>query len=633
MSEQLLDILSGKLKFDSACLSFCTHYSWFGVAKKDRLGIEELCLSYNRHAAVLSPNLLTFRIEHPEGGSERQAERADLPLQIEESDGQGFRGRITFTDCDILCYSASLDEDSTASEVRATLLLPTTEPKLERRARFDDTTQRLTIETRVPRTDDRDPDPDHPLTCCVIVPDAFSMAGVIADGRKVGLSGGGTVRTDGPLVVNFTAPAGHLRDCEQTFVVGIGEGPAADKIEGRVSGLRRMDSESALAASKEWLSKALDAFAFEGVPKRLRLGYAKSAYHILCNTKSARGQIGRPALFPSRGRYCTHYLWDTCFTNLGVSHFNERLANDFLMALCENQEADGKIPQFVCATWNRPDESQPPLIAWSAWRLYEQYGNKELLRDVYEPLCRMVDWWFEKRDQDGDGLVEYQHRLESGWDDSPRWDKGRVAAVDLNAYLNREMRLLAKMAPVLARDSEAGVWEKRAAEHAALICARLLDREHQVFYDRLVDEDRLHKVLTPASFAPLWTEMPMPRGTAHEMIVKYLINPKFFFGSRPFPVVAYNDPNYQSDKWWRGPVWPNIAWTMTEVLRMYGFEQEHKAAVKRLVDMMLQGGEPNELYSSTTGKPLGAPGLGWGCGVFMEMARKGFGIGDLGLEM
>ena len=120
MSEQLLDILSGKLKFDSACLSFCTHYSWFGVAKKDRLGVEELCLSYNRHAAVLSPNLLTFRVERPEGGSERQATRADQPLQIEESDGAGFTGKITFADSDILCYSAALEENSTASEVRAT---------------------------------------------------------------------------------------------------------------------------------------------------------------------------------------------------------------------------------------------------------------------------------------------------------------------------------------------------------------------------------------------------------------------------------------------------------------------------------------------------------------------------------
>ena len=624
MSQQFLDILSGKLRFDSGYVSFCTHYSWFGVAKKDRLGIEELCLSYNRYPAVLSPNLLTFRIEHPEGGSERQANRADLPLQIEESDGQGFWGRITFADSDILCYSAALDADSTASEVRATLLLPATEPRLERRAGFDSATGHLTIETRMPRTDPRDPDPDHPLTVWVTVPDAFSAAGTIADGQKVDLTRKGTVETDGPLVINFVASRRGMAEGEQTFVVGIGEGPTADKIENRMSRVRRTGSKSALEASRNWLSKALDKFTFDGVPMKLRLGYARAAYQILCNTKSARGQIGRPALFPSRGLYCTHYLWDTCFTNLGVSHFNESLAEDFLVALCENQESDGKIPQFVCATWNRPGESQPPLIAWSAWRLYEQYGNKELVRDVYEPLCRMVDWWFENRDQDGDGVVEYQHALESGWDDSPRFDKGRVAAVDLNAYLNREMRLLVKMAPVLARDSEAGVWESRAAEHAKRIYARLFDREHTVFYDRLVEEDRLHRVLTPASFAPLWAEVPMPREATHQMIVKYLINPKCFFGSRPFPVVAYSDRRYQPDKWWRGPVWANIAWTMTEVLRMYGFEKEHKSAVKRLVDMMAQGGELNELYSSATGKPLGAPAHCWSCGVFMEMARKAF---------
>ena len=145
----------------------------------------------------------------------------------------------------------------------------------------------------------------------------------------------------------------------------------------------------------------------------------------------------------------------------------------------------------MCATWSDPAESHPPIIAWSAWQLYERSGNKALIQDVYDPLCRYVEWWFANRDSDGDGLVEYESASESGWDDSPRFHAGRVAAVRLNAYLNREMRVLALMAPVVARDTDSAMWRERAAEHGKQIFARLFDPEDGVYYDRLVEQNRL----------------------------------------------------------------------------------------------------------------------------------------------
>ncbi len=197
-----------------------------------------------------------------------------------------------------------------------------------------------------------------------------------------------------------------------------------------------------------------------------------------------------------------------------------------------------------------------------------------------------------------------------------------LPGVDLNSYLNREMRLLARMAPILAKDRDAAEWERRAEDHAKLIYAKLYDPEDNVFYDRLVGEDRFHKVLTPASFMPLWCEVKLPADLPADMINKYLINPKHFFGSRPFPTVAYSDRRFDPEQWWRGPVWPNIAWTMTEVLRIHGFHRERREAVRRLLDMMVHGGELGELYSASTGRPLGAAGYAWTCAVLMELCRS-----------
>jgi len=619
MVEEFLATLTDKLRFDEAHLSLCTHYSWFGLAKKDRLGLEDIYLFYNRVLGQLSPALLTIEIDD----RSRQQSRRDLPLHIEETDGQGFSGRIAFTEPDILCYHARLEEHASASTVRATFALPESDPPFERRVAYDPDSRMLTVRTLVPATDPRDPDLSHAVTICLIVPEGFACAGATSCNKSVQTAQEGLeLTTDKALTVTFAADAAPLGTEEHTFILGIGEGPTADKIEARMPRGRIVDFASSLAASEKWLARALDKFTFEGVPEGLRLLYAKAAYQILSNTKAPRGQLARHGVFPARGTYCAHYLWDACFTNLGVAHFNERLASDYLVALCECQEPDGKIPQFACPTWNRPDESQPPLIAWSAWRLYERFGNKELIRDVYGPLCRMVDWWFAKRDDDGDGVVEYQHRLESGWDDSPRFDNGRIAGVDLNSYLNQEMQMLAKMAPVLGRDSESEEWSRRAMEHARLVYARLFDRSDGLFYDRLVAEDRLHKVLTPASFTPLWVGLPVPRDVAHDMIIRYLVNPKHFFGSRPFPVVAYSDRNYKSDTWWRGPVWVNIAWIMVDILHKFGFEREKNEAIRKIIDMMARNDEIYELYSSATGDPLGAVAYCWSSAVFMDLALE-----------
>ena len=620
--DEFLSALDGKLHFDLKQLAFCTQYSWFGVVKKERLGIEQTNLFYNRQAACLSPNLLTFHIERRDGETEWQQSRRNAALYVDESDGRGFIGRMAFLDSDILCYGAQLDDKSDVSLVRADFVLPATEPGIERRVRFDADSGMLIIETRMPRSDSRDPDPSHPLTVCLLVPDAFRNLRMSADGSDVSIGDGAEAATSASIAVTMDASPADLERCEQVFALGIGEGPTADKIEARMAEACSWTFDSAIAGSTKWLTEALDQFSFERVPEQFHLHYAKAVYQILSNTKTPRGRISHLAAFPSRGTYCCHFLWDSCFLSRGAAQFNRKMAEDYLFALAENQEADGKFPQFICVTWNRPDASQPPLIAWAAWHLYREFGNVELLKKIYEPVACNVEWWFEKRDDDGDGLVEYLDGLESGWDDSPRFDQGRIAGVDLNSYLNREMKLLAKMAPIVGRDGEDLLWQRRADEHQKLIKTRLFDPEDGVFYDRLVAENRLQKVLTPASFIPLWCGVKIAPELATEMIARYLINPKHFFGARPFPCVAYSDRHYEPEQWWRGPVWPNIAWVMTEILRERGFERERREAVNRLLDMMTSSEDLSELYSSATGRPLGATALGWTCSVFMELCRN-----------
>ncbi len=620
--QSFLNAATARLRFDSLGAAFCTQFSWFSVAKRDRLGIEELHLQYDQASRLLSPNLLTFRVERPDGATERHRERVDGPVAIEENDGLGFFGKTAYLDTDIICYHAHLNKDSEATCVRATLLLPETDPQFERRVEFDGSTGLLTLKTLVSAADPAAPDAHHALTLCLIIPPAFSGFRAIVNGTELSASDGAFVaETDGPVVVSFSAEAAAIVDQEQTFVVGIGEGPSADKIESRMPIGRWVNSALSLKRSTDWLSGAFDELTVDRVARKLQFSYVKAAYQILTNTNAQRGQLGRLTCSPARGSGSCHNAWDACFATLGAAHFSERVAEDYLRALCEAQGPDGRIPRFTCATWCGQQHSHPPLVAWAAWRLYERFGNKEFIRDVYEPLCRSIDWWFSNRDLDSDGVLEYLDAMESGWGNSPRFDRGPVAAVDLNAFINREMRTLALMAPVLARDHESAQWERRAAEHSQRMLERLLDREDELFYDRLVVGDQLNKLLTPASFTPLWTGIKVSRELTHHMIARYLIDPRHFFGSRPFPTVAYSDRNYKPDQLWRGATHPEVAWMMTEILRVQGFEHEHREALHKLIQMVGRNPLPHAAYNSATGAPLGGQGASATASVLMEMAK------------
>ena len=610
MTQRFLDTLQGTLHFDSPDLDLCPHYSWFGVSKREKLGIENVRLYYSRASPLLASEFLTFEVSHGSDVSVKTKTRVDLPLEIQEQGEYGFTGVTAFADRDIVCYHARLDPDAGATGVTATIRIAATRPPFTRRVTYDPSARLLTLRTRLPRVDVRDPAPDHPFAVCMILPEAFDppTSPIAAD-------------TDEAVRITFSAGADALA-AEHTFIVGIGEGQTAKEIEARVRHAATITSKDSRAASHRWLAKSLDELTFEGVPKNLRLHYAKAIYQILSNTKAPRGRLKHPANYPARSVYATQFLQDACFASIAVAQFNQELAEGYLLNTCENQEPDGKMPQFVCATWNRPGASQPPLLGWAAWRLYEQFGNKKLVSAMYGPLGRMVDWWFKNRDENNNGVVEYNDPLESGWDDSPRFDKGRIEAVELNAYLNREMRILAKMAKVLGKPKDVAEWKLRSAEHAQRVTAALFDPESGAYYARLVEQKSLHKILTPASFTPLWAGLPIPEKTAKSMIERYLLDPNRFFGQYPFPSVAYNEPTYKPDSWWRGPVWMNIAWMMVQTLDAYGYEKEAEEATSRLLDMMTRSDELYELYSSADGRPKGCPGYGWTSAVFMDLAKK-----------
>ena len=150
----------------------------------------------------------------------------------------------------------------------------------------------------------------------------------------------------------------------------------------------------------------------------------------------------------------------------------------------------------------------------------------------------------------------------------------------------------------------------------------LYDPEENLFKEVLVETGEMLPIKTPACFLPLLAGVPLAEERARDMIERYLLNPKRFFGPIPFPCVAYDEPTHQPERWWRGPTWLPEAYLMLDLLTKYGYDAERRAAAERLYGMIIQDGDIHELFNSQTGQGMGKAQQGWTAAICLRLKAE-----------
>ena len=369
---------------------------------------------------------------------------------------------------------------------------------------------------------------------------------------------------------------------------------------------------------------------FDRVPavaERYRDTYAYAWWMMANNLISPRGNVGYEAMMPSKNRYVGLWLWDSAMHALAYRHVDPELARNQIRAMLQHQLADGMLPdaifdEGVVSTIDHPitaEVTKPPIMAWAALKLDETAPDLDFLREIYQPLVRWNAWWFSMNDDDVDGLVQYNHPYSSGLDDSPLWDFGMpVESPDLNTYLCVQMGSLAMIAERLGMHAAGAMWRRRAAAIVRRMIADFWDEKAGLF--RAFHNDQPVPVVTPFNLYPLWTgQLP---DAIRDRIIAHLTDTDEFWGEFAIPTVARNDPRFEPETMWRGPVWANVNYFFIEALNQVG---EH-ALARRLRDKTLNlvMAQPSiyEYYSADTGQPppTAADTFGWTAAVFIDLA-------------
>jgi putative isomerase len=382
-------------------------------------------------------------------------------------------------------------------------------------------------------------------------------------------------------------------------------------------------SQTLSSAEKRW-----DIWFRQAPPvaERYRQHYYYAWWVMNNNLVEPLGRISHEAMMPSKVQYVGIWNWDACFHALAFRHIDPVLARDQLRTMLSCQLPDGMIPDAVydeAVVSNiehplRATVTKPPIMAWAALKLHETEPDLDFLREIYVPLVRWNAWWFSMNDDDADGLVQYNHPYSSGLDDSPLWDYGMpVESPDLNTYLCVQMGSLALIAEALGMKAEGAMWRRRAEALVRRMIQDFWDEQAGVF--RALHDNQPIPVVTPFNLYPLWTgQLP---DAIRERVIGHLTNPEEFWGPYTIPSVARNDPHFDAEKMWRGPIWVNINYIFIEALRQIHLDDLARALTEKTLDLIMNQSGMYEYYHAETGEPpaSAADAFGWTAAVFIDL--------------
>ena len=142
-----------------------------------------------------------------------------------------------------------------------------------------------------------------------------------------------------------------------------------------------------------------------------------------------------------------------------------QLARGVLQNFLSVQEQDGFIDCRPGLSGQRGRFQAAPYLASLGWKVCESGRDIDTLTQIYPKLAAFFWSWFAPvRDQDRNGLPEWQHSLQTGFEENPLFDGWHPWAIGVNvktvqspalsAALYREAKTLTKMAHLLGRESE-----------------------------------------------------------------------------------------------------------------------------------------------------------------------------------
>jgi putative isomerase len=357
------------------------------------------------------------------------------------------------------------------------------------------------------------------------------------------------------------------------------------------------------------------------VPQEYGPGAELAAYVNWTSVVDPSGYLDRPAMLMSKNWMAAIWSWDHCFNAMALSFKDPNLAFQQYMLPFDNQQSEGALPDETTSTSNELNFTKPPIHGWAlAWMMqHGGFTDQAHLEQIYAPLSRWTNWYFQYRDSNQDGLPEYNHGYDSGWDNSTVMLPGMpVETADLASFLILQMDTLADLATKLGRDAEGQDWRARSNELLKRMLSTLWRKDHFVAI-RASDGSEIDSQ-SLLLYIPIILGKRLPSDVRNKLI-QGLTEPEKYRTAHGFATEPLTSKYYTTDGYWRGPIWAPATMLLAEGLDSAG---EHALAKRVREDFcrMAQQSGMYENFNAISGDGLRDPAYTWTSSVFLIFAHQ-----------
>ncbi len=334
------------------------------------------------------------------------------------------------------------------------------------------------------------------------------------------------------------------------------------------------------------------------------------------------GQLKRQVTLSSKNTWLTKiWAWDNCFEAMALAEASPELAWNILLLFFDHQAPTGQIPGVISNNRVTFAYLKPPVYGWTVLELIKKTGKRKsmfYLEKLYPKIARFTEWWYEYRDNNKNGMPEYIHGNDSGWDNASTFDQGfPTEGSDLAAHLIMNLEGLEKMALLTGHNKEAEKWNQQKVSQLAKLLENV--KENTIF-SPLAGKNNATKNESLLDYTTLMLGKKLPADIFDNMKKEVLPGGKLYtkYG------LASESPEsdkFIEDGYWRGAIWAPPNYQIFIGLLDAGFHEEAKQLAINFCNMCNADQGFYENYSALTGKGLRGPAVIWTASVFLLFAN------------
>ena len=347
-------------------------------------------------------------------------------------------------------------------------------------------------------------------------------------------------------------------------------------------------------------------------------GAALAAYVLWSATVSPMGYLGRESILMSKHWMDKVWSWDHAFNALALAPALLPEALDQFLAPFDHQDPSGALPDSVTHSEVLYNFVKPPIHGWALQRLRARATTAltpAQLIEIYRGLSAWTGFWLDYRRVEGHALPHYQHGNDSGWDNATTFDRSRVVeSPDLAAFLVVQLDTVIALAAELGT-GDAPRWKGERERILAALCSELWDGDR--FFARSAESGAPSSSTSLLNLLPIIAAEGLPPEIRDRLAAHVREHLTEFGPATEIPGTEH----YESDGYWRGPIWAPSTLLIESGLRASGYLELADDVSARFRALCERSGFA-ENFDAVTGAGLRDRAYSWTASVYLILAGE-----------